>query len=350
MGHSGYVKLKISSKKRTSPNGTAFLYDPEVYRKNRKSYIETRCAEENDVDHLILYNENNWNDMIFGDIRCHMEGDFLILQFEPNQKYGSADSDTAYIDLPDISKRDILRMDLDFENCESVTVYEDEIRDLDLTFEEQLEWDGGDFCRMVKNGVLKLKLTKDFRNRDANLYDSEQRGTTIGKITKRLCGKGQDIHDICHLYITYSYVGSGHLLKEKVGIVDMRLSEEKPAVLDEEFDEDIYVGGCANVERNGTVTVRFGARCADDVRKIVEKKNIRLRRIAYLQTLISKKEYALESGVCEKGKIMRSQNNIALLSLTNATFDAILVTAKHLKNKESRVTTIWQSLQSSVPV
>ncbi len=68
------------------------------------------------------------------------------------------------------------------------------------------------------------------------------------------------------------------------------------------------------------------------------------------ETLISKKEYALESGACEKRKIMRSQNNIALLSLTNDTFDAILVTAKHLKNKESRGTTIWQSLQSSVPV
>lgn len=280
VGHSGYVRLKISSKKRTPPDGTAFLYNFDSYKKDRKSYIETRCVEENDVAHLVFYDGNNWNDMIFGDILCHMDGEFLILQFEPNQKYGSADSDIAYIDLPDISKKDILRMTLDFENCETVTVYENEIRDIDLIFEEQLEWSGGDFCRRVKSGILELKLRKEYRDRSANLYDSGRSGTTVGTIIKRLCGKGQDIHDICHLYITYGYVGYGHLLEEKIEIADMRLYEEKHRAYDGESDEyiyddgyEIYIGGCANAERDGVVTVRFGACCADDVRKIVKKKN-----------------------------------------------------------------------------
>ncbi len=278
VGHSGFVKLKILSKKRTPPDGSAFLYNFDSYKKNRKSYIETRCTEENDIDHLVFYNENNWNDMIFGDIRCHMEGDYLILQFEPNQKYGFADSNTAYIDLPDVSKRTILRMVLDFENCESVTVYEGEIHDIDLTFEEQLEWDGGDYCRRVKSGVLKLKLMKEYRNRDANLYDPKQKGTTIRKIIKRLCGKGQDVHDICHLYITYGYVGYGHLLEEKIDIADMCLYEEKSGVYDEELGEyiydggdELYIGGCASTEGDDIVTVKFGACCADEVRRIVEK-------------------------------------------------------------------------------
>ncbi len=281
VGHSGYVKLKILSQKRTPPDGSAFLYDFEAYKNDRKAYIETRCTNENDIDHIIFYDENNWNDAIFGDIRCHMEGEFLILQFEPNQKYGSACSDTAYIDLPDVSKKNILKMVLDFENCDTVTVYNDEIQEIDLTFEEQLEWGGGDFCRNVKSGVLKLQLLKEFSDRVANLYDPKGKGATVRKIIKRLCGKGQDIHDLCHLYITYYYVGYGHLLEEKIEIADMQLYEEKPNGYDEENEEseeymddgedDFYIGGCATAERGDIVTIKFGACCADEVRKIVEK-------------------------------------------------------------------------------
>ena len=279
VGHSGYVKLKISPNKRTSSEKNAFLYNPEAYEKDRKAYIETRCTEENDIDHFVFYDENNRNDMIFGDIRCHREDEFLILQFEPNRKYGSVCSDTAYIDLPDVSKKDILRMDLDLENCESITVYGGEIRDIDLIFEERLAWDGGDFCRSVKSGVLKLKLMKDFSNRNVNLHDPADEKTMIRRIKKRLCGKGQDIHNICHLYIIYGFVGYGHQLEEKIEIADMCLYEEKPDAYDEEAeeniydgDDEIYIGGCANVERNGVMTVKFGACCADDVRRIAEKK------------------------------------------------------------------------------
>ena len=119
---------------------------------------------------------------------------------------------------------------------------------------------------------------KEYRNRDANLYAPEQKGPTIRKIIKRLCGKGRDIHNICHLYITYGYVGYGHLLEEKIDIADMCIYEEKPGVYDEELGEyiydvgdDLYIGGCANAERNGIVTVQFGACCADEVKRIVEK-------------------------------------------------------------------------------
>lgn len=278
VGHSGYVKLKISSRKNTPSDDSSFLYNPEAYKKNRKGYIESRCTNETDIDHLVLYNDNNWNDMVFGDIRCQMEGEFLILRFEPNPKYGTDGSDTAYIDLPDVSKKDILRMDLDFENCESVTVYEGEIQDIKLTFEERLVCGGGDFCRRVKSGVLKLKLERAFRNREVNLYDSENRGATVREIAKRLCGKGQDIHDICHLYITYGYVGYGHLLEEKIEVADMCLHEEKSGVCCEELGEYIYdngdnfyIGGYAKKECDGSVTVRFGACCADDVRRIIKK-------------------------------------------------------------------------------
>lgn len=286
VGHSGYVKLKISPRKSIARAGSFFLYNPETYRKDRKVYIETRCTDENDIDHLILYNENNWNDMIFGDIRCHREGKFLILQFEPNPKYGLACSDEAYIDLPAVEKKDILKINLDFENCDFVTVYEPELREIDLKFDEQLAWCGGDYCRSVRSGVLRLKLLCDFQSRNASLYDPEHQGATVGKMIERLCGTGEDVHDIGHLYITYGYAGYGHLLKEKIEVADMCLYEEEPG--DEKTGEQsddggdcFYIGGCAKTERDGSVTVRFGACCADDVRSIAKKKKypVKIRTI-----------------------------------------------------------------------
>ena len=150
VGHSGYVKLKISSEKKTYSDDddcTGFLYNHDVYKENRKSYIENRCTKENDINYVIFFDDNRWNDMIFGDIRCRMEGEFLVLQFEQNQKYGAVGADTAYIDMPDVSKKDILKINLVFENCESVMIYQDEIREISLTFENQLKWAGGNFCR-----------------------------------------------------------------------------------------------------------------------------------------------------------------------------------------------------------
>ena len=280
VGHSGYVKLKISSEKKTYSDDddcTRFLYNHDVYKENRKSYIENRCTKENDINYVIFFDDNRWNDMIFGDIRCRMEGEFLVLQFEQNQKYGAVGADTAYIDMPDVSKKDILKINLVFENCESVMIYHDEIREISLTFENQLKWAGGNFCRSIQSGVLKLQFLNYFRNRDVHFWTPENKKTTIRIIKKRLCGKGQDIHDICHLYITYGYIGYGYVLEEKIEIADMCFYDEKPEVYNKEEGEEIFdaadeffIGGCANTEQDGSVTVKFGACCADETRKIAE--------------------------------------------------------------------------------
>lgn len=267
VGHSGYIKLKIFPRKRAAD------------LKNNKAYIESRCTAENDVDHIVLYDENNWGDTVFGDIRCHMEDDFLILQFEPNQKYGPASSNMAYIDLPEVSQKDILKIDLDFENCETVMVYEDEILHLDLLFDEHLEWDGRNFYRSVKSGVLKLKLAKCYLDRQTNFLDAGGKRPTSRKITQRICGKGEDIHDICHLYITYNCVSCNRESTEKIETANMRFYEEEAVIYDEEQDgciydsaEDMYIGGYAKLERDGAVTVEFGERCVDGVKRIIEKK------------------------------------------------------------------------------
>lgn len=291
VGQSGYVKLRILAKNQKNHDEDAFLHNPEDYAKDRKAYIETRCTEDNDVDHIIFYDENCWSDNIFGDIRCHMEEDFLILQFVPNPKYGSADADKAYIDLPNVISENIRVMKLDFENCETATVYRDEILETDLSFEEQLEWDGGDFCRVVKSGTLKLRFEEDYLDRDVHFWESERKKPGIRKIIRRICGKGEDIHDICHLYITYEnsncQYGQG---EEKIEIPDMRFYEEITDDCDEALEEDscedidLYIGGYAKLEQDGTVTVKFGKCCADDVRRIVDKRNYKVEIKDYAET------------------------------------------------------------------
>ena len=68
------------------------------------------------------------------------------------------------------------------------------------------------------------------------------------------------------------------LVGGKIDIADMCLYEEKPGVYDEELGEyiydggdELYIGGCASTEGDDIVTVKFGACCADEVRRIVEK-------------------------------------------------------------------------------
>ena len=51
---------------------------------------------------------------------------------------------------------------------------------------------------------------------------------------------GRDIHDICHLYITYGYIGYGYVLEEKIEIADMCFYDEKQEVYNKEVGEEIF--------------------------------------------------------------------------------------------------------------
>lgn len=257
---SGYIKLDVKKRNKAIYHGY-FLYNAKEYRGDRKTYIENRCVSEEGISHVRLFDENNWHDTLYGNIKAEMEGEFLVLKFLPQEKYGSADGVNHVILLNEIGKTIVESIDLDFENCESFYVYKDEIQDMQLQFEEELVWGGGDLFRSIKSGFIKIKLDKSIAYRRTHFLDDDK--VTIKKLEKRLLWKKmQSDHDICHLYINFDYAGFGFDRTECVEIEDVRPDEELERLerLEDRcvYAVDDFIGGYCKKQKDGAIVITFG--------------------------------------------------------------------------------------------
>ena len=260
VAQSGYIKLKIG--KINENHESAFLYNAEQYAKDRKSYIENRCVKEGGIKCVSLFDKDNWQNNIYGNIGASADGEFLTLQFYGVAGGGSSDGDKCAIYLNDISKSLIKSINLDFENCEDFTVYNSEIEDIDLRFERELAWGSDELFRKIESGFIKLKLDKDIDFRRTEFL-GHHKSKTLKELEKRLCPNSDiSTHDICHLYIEYDYSGFGARRVECVEIEDIRSDEQLERVekLEEEGDggfEDFIGGYCKKCD-DGTYVILFG--------------------------------------------------------------------------------------------
>ena len=94
-----------------------------------------------------------------------------------------------------------------------------------------------------------------------------------------MCGKkGFDLHDICHLYIEYNYVGGGFYKKECIEINDIRSDEEFEEIEKWEEREDhefmpYFIGGYAEKVDKNTLLITFGKSALKNDRCQTELKN-----------------------------------------------------------------------------
>lgn len=270
VAESGFLKLKVNKKNKAIYN-EVFLYNAKEYRRDRKGYIEQRCIREGGIKCVRLFDENNWHNTIYGNIVGETDGEFLVLKFLSQPNFGSADSDKHIIFLNDVSKSLIQSIDLDFENCEDFTIYKNEIQDIQLQFEKELVWGSGDLFRNLKAGFIKLRFDKEVDYRRIHFLDDGK--IKLKKLEKRLCWKGaQSVHDICHLYIAYDYVGFGALRTECIEVEDIRSSEELERIekLEDEGDYSFaeYVGGYCRKQKDGTILITFGKNAEELLKKL----------------------------------------------------------------------------------
>lgn len=253
----GFIKLKIANKVTFAYN-TNEVYNPDELKKGRKKYIEERCTKESIIKEVWLFDSHNWHNVLIGNIKAKMEDEFLILEFLPYDTMWAYSSHQHSINLSTINKEKIFSIDLDFENCEGFTVYSTEIEDINLNFKPELEWGSSDLYRVVENGYIKIKLDDYFKSRKHSLFDFKK--LTNKPFELRLCSKkGFDIHDICHLYITYHNAGFGECSEECVEINDIR-PEEILNNLDEEENDTYYgyeSGYCKKLKDN-SILISFG--------------------------------------------------------------------------------------------
>lgn len=273
---SGFLKLKISSN-RNLANNPHFLYNEVDFKKNRKSYIENRCTNESRIIEIWLFDNYNWHKVLHCDAKGKMEGEFLLLEFLPQPQMGDYQDENHYINIGNIRKEDIHNIDLDFENCESFVVYNNEIKEVNINFDNQLEWDAGDLCRKVTGGYIKIKLDEDFSPRQNQLFDNDKR-LKVGNFGRRLCGKnGEEVHDICHLYIQYYHAGYGELeVTECVEVDEAKTDEEIEEIEKEEEKKGVtiyyYEGGYCKKFKDGSIIIAFGKNAKNTINKL--SKNI----------------------------------------------------------------------------
>ena len=281
VGHSGFIKLKIQSGKAKSEDRK--LHNPQEYVKNRKEYIENRCTTENYIESIVLYNQLNWSDQIFGDLYATLENGYLYVKFNPNTRYGTHESENHTVNIAPITEDVIFKMNLDFENCDEVDVYNSEIKEMNLEFEKELEWNSSGYVRTIKKGYLKIKFDQYYTGRYLSVYCEDKDEATLEDAEERICDKGISPIDICHLYIEYyrhiphtgeaiqidslAYKAQDEDISTKIDDYgDYDKEDEFYVDEDNEYyndDYEPYVSGYAEKQQDGSILIFFGESLED---------------------------------------------------------------------------------------
>ncbi|MBQ8146163.1 MAG: hypothetical protein IJ039_05215 [Clostridia bacterium] len=268
VGHSGFIKLRIQPGK--AKMELRCLHNSKEYVKNRKQYIENRTTTESYIEFIELYNQLNWSDCIYGEIYATLEGEYLYIRFKENERYGAWESNKHCVDIAPPSKDMIFKMNVDFENCDGIDVYNSEIEEMNLEFSEELAWESDGYVRRVKGGYLKIKFDKCYQNRKVSLICDAKKG--LKHLEKRICGKGTDVVDICHLYMEFyrCYGQWGEVLtidsinKYEAKATELSIDDYGDYNLyyeehiDESEDEEAFVSGHAEKLKNGSIIIVFG--------------------------------------------------------------------------------------------
>ena len=252
---SGFIKCKI--KEKTPKYCSAFVYNQKEYSKNRKEYLEQRCVNEGGIYYLRLFNHDYWHHGIYAETVACLENGYLILRFQENKTYGSADKEYHTVNACNLKKSVVEKISLDFENCDDFDIYQEEIQEMNINFEKKLEWGSSCFEREIKNGFIRIKLNKELTWRHVSVYNCNEKIPNIKKLERRLCGRGIDDCDICHLYVQYNYAGYCMNHEECIVVNDIRPWEE----IEKEEEENgfgSYISGYAKREDDGSILIVFG--------------------------------------------------------------------------------------------
>lgn len=261
VARAGFIKCKI--KDRTPKYCRAFVYNQKEYAKDRKEYLEQRCVKEGGIYYLRLLDDNHWHYGIYADVVAYLEEGYLILSFQENKAYGSYDKEYHTVNACNLTKSVVEKIGLDFENCDGFDIYAEEIQEMNIDFEKELQWNSSCFGREIRNGFIRLKLNKKLEWRRVNVYNCNEKIPNVKKLERRLCGKGLEDCDICHLYVEYNYAGYCRRYEECIDVKDIRPIEE----IEREEEENgfgAYISGYAKREEDGSILIVFG-KSRDDI-------------------------------------------------------------------------------------
>ena len=279
VAQSGCIELKI---KERNPDkySRVFLHNPQSFYADRKEYIERRCLKESRVTEIWFFDKLNWHYELLGNFNVEADGKILRINALPQPHMGDSLSDKHKISLGEIRKEDILRIDLDFENCESFTVFSREIEEIGLVFDKKLVLGSSEFYRRVKDGFIILKLKNDIHTRNCFLFNEKK--LKRKDLERRLCGKiGSSTLDICHLYVDFYHAGYGCAFEECLELDDLKPQKEIDRLIKREKDDaSIYYSfesGYAKLLKNRTIILTFGKNAEKLLKELCKHKKRTVR-------------------------------------------------------------------------
>lgn len=210
--HEGFVKFKLE---KIWKNRFRLLHDEKEFSIKGNEYLTSRF-ENCIIDHIVIYDGNNCSHAVFGDAVCSVEDGIVTLKYRPNERYGDFGGDSFKIELRGTKKSNIVKINLDFENCDGIDVFAEEIVGINPVFSNKLIWEGGGYVREIIGGLIGLRFDKKITWRKVTIYPDWEHRAGVKPLVRRICGRLESEVDICHLYI--SYEGSPERISERICI------------------------------------------------------------------------------------------------------------------------------------
>ncbi len=256
----GFIKFRVKDQYHFTQ-----LYNPSEYDDNPSKYIIDRCLNH-DVKEIKIYDQYQWYFTLYSLFSAKFDGEDLIVEFN----YPESDiNPECSINMHNVTLDDVCSIKLDYENCDEIVIYQEEIEELELNFNPQLKWLADDLGREVVSGYIKLKIDKSNYAREINIGVFDNHNAELKNMETRLYGlwgkKGAiPGHDICHLYIRYHDFD-----KEECVEVPNLLTDEELVALEEKEEQGYnfkkgeyicYISGYTEKQKDGTIVIYFGKR------------------------------------------------------------------------------------------
>ena len=195
--HGGEVVLEIE---KGGKRRRCFLHDEESYQSDGAEYLCRRLCEGG-IERILIFNENNWHHIVLGDAVAERDDEGLVtVSYRHNSIYGDFSGDEFKIALGDVQKETVEKIRLDFENCDGIDVFGEEILDMKLTFDKRLHWNSSGYGRRVASGYILIRFDKEITYRRASLYPNWTSKKGTRPLLKRLCYDGTCSNiDVCNL-------------------------------------------------------------------------------------------------------------------------------------------------------
>lgn len=205
---SGFLKLKLSRYK-SSRNDCPYMNNIKEYNKDRRKYIENLLCNNYGKITVRFFDTNSFHKSLNGNFKAIIEDEYLVLKAVDSYPLALSDNDCFSIELHNIAKSIIRKINLVFENCESFEIYKEEILDMQLNLNDQLYEYSDNYIRQLTNGYIVVKFDPSIFYRKIYLL-SELKTYKTKHLKQRLChNKDKITHNICLLDIHYDYAGYG---------------------------------------------------------------------------------------------------------------------------------------------